>query len=510
MAFALDIPELREQVSAHLDMKDMFACSLISRLWYTSFNADIWRTVAVASTYKKNPPVSALIKNAHHVREFRLSGMVSMDHFSPGCTKLRVLTIDGDMIANADKNNREALETIVTDIWTRIAEIIEQNRFLQHFQYYDQRLKPTGSIWRALAKCPVISSLQICRSSVRPEDMPAFWDACSKLETLHILDCSFSDYENSSNKPTVQFRKLQTVWMINVKDWSPLHQLHLIGQAPELRAWQWRIAANFLFCKGEFQALMKRRPCPSLSSLDVARDDIEDEDMAVALDNMPLAVSVVAHWTRFGPMAFRSLQAHRHCTTIKTLDLFRCAYVTSQMVQTLLSTCPLLESFAADMILGIDIVDGEPWVCLNLTSLLVHLSLNGTIPEESQSMTQAEARSREQQRACEQLSRLEKLQRLNICRDVGRHENSKSLDFRLRKKGGVLEDLGDMNKLESLNFHATGQQLDVEDLQWMYDHWPRLLFVMGQFHSDEARQRVVMEAYLEQRRKIVPLSKRLF
>ncbi|KAF9336324.1 hypothetical protein BG006_009062 [Podila minutissima] len=461
MAFALDIPELREQVSAHLNMKDMFACSLISRLWYTSFNADIWRTVAVASTYKKNSPVSALIKNAHHVREFRLSGMVSMDHFSPGCTKLRVLTIDGDMIANADKNNSKALETIVTDISTRIAEIIEQNRFLQHFQYYDQRLKPTGSIWKALAGCPVISSLQICRSTVRPEDMPTFWDACSKLETLHIHDCSFSDYENSSNKPTVQFRKLQTVWMINVKDWSPLHQLHLIGQAPELRSWH----------------------------LDVARDDIEDEDMAVALDNMPLAVSLVAHWTRFGPLAFRSLQAHRHCITIKTLDLYRCAYVTSHMVQTLLSTCPLLESFAADLILGSDIVDGEPWVCLNLTSLLVHLSLNGTIPEESQSMTQAEARSREQQRACEQL---------------------KSLDFRLRKKGGVLEDLGDMNKLESLNFHATGQQLDVEDLQWMYDHWPRLLFVMGQFHSDEARQRVVMEAYLEQRRKIVPLSRRLF
>ncbi|KAG0022784.1 hypothetical protein BGZ82_010909 [Podila clonocystis] len=510
MAFALDIPELREQVSAHLSMKDMFTCSLINHLWYTSFNADIWRTVAVASTYTKNPPASALIKNAHHVREFRLSGMVSMDHFSPGCTKLRVLTIDGDMIANANKNDREALETIVNDISTRIAGIIEQNRCLRHLQYFDQRIKPTGSIWKALVGCPVISSLQICRSTLRPEDMPAFWDACSKLETLHILDCSFSDSENSSNMPTVQFSKLQTVWMVNVKDWLPQHQLYLIGQAPELRAWQWRLAGDFFFCSGEFQALMKRRPCASLGSLDIARDDIKDEDMAVALENMPLAVSLVTHWTQFGPLAFRSLQAHRHCNVIKTLDLYRCTYVTSQMVQTLLSTCPLLESFAADTISGIDIVDGEPWVCLKLTSLSVHLSLIGTIPEESQSMTQAEARSREQQRVCEQLSRLEKLHRLHICRDVGRHQNSKSLDFRLRKNGGVLEDLGDMKKLEYLNFHATDQQMDVEDMQWMYDHWPRLLFVLGRFHPDGARQRDVMEAYLEQRRKIVSVSKRLF
>ncbi|KAG0341409.1 hypothetical protein BG000_009213 [Podila horticola] len=435
--------------------------------------------------------------------------MVSMDHFSPECTKLRVLTIDGDMIANANKNDREALETLVTDIATRITKIIEQNRFLQHFQYYDQHLKPTGSIWKALAGCPVISSLQICRSTLRPQDMLAFWDACSKLETLHILDSSFSDVENSSNMPTVQFSKLQAVWMVNVKDWSPQHQLHLIRQSPELRAWQWRLVGTFCFCKGEFQALMKCRPCPSLSSLDVARDDVEDEDMAIALDNMPLAVSLVAHWTRFGPMAFRSLQVHRHCSSIKTLDLYRCAYVTSQMIQTLLSTCPLLESFAADMISGIDIVDGESWICLKLKSLSVHLSLNGTIPEGSQSVTQVEARSREQQRACEQLSRLEKLQRLHICRDAGRHQKSKSLDFRLRKNGGVLEDL-DMRKLEYLNFHATDQQMGVEDLQWMYDHWPRLLFVMGRFHPDGVRQNDVMEAYMAQRRKILPASNRLF
>ncbi|KAI9235916.1 MAG: hypothetical protein BYD32DRAFT_463022 [Podila humilis] len=504
MAFALDIPELREQVSAHLGTKDLVTCSLVNHLWYNSFNPDIWRTVSVvASTSNRNPTVAALIKNARFIRELRFSGMVSIDHFSPGCTLLRLLTIDGDMIANADKNDEQVLDTLVTDISTRIAKIIDGNPYLRHFQYYDQRLQPTGSIWKALAGSPVISSLQIGRSTLRPGEMPAFWDACSKLETLHILDCSFYDSENESNMPLVHFSKLQTVWMANVKGWAPLHQLHLIAQATELRVWQWRLAGDFFFPKGEYRALMKRKPCPHLNSLDMARDDIEDEDLAVALDNMPPAVSLVAHWTRFGPIAFKSLQVHRHCPSIKTLDLYRCRYVTSQMVQTLLSSCPLLESFAADIISGIDIVDGEPWVCLKLKSLSIHLSLAGTIPEESQSMTQAEARIREQQRVCEQLSRLEKLERLHICRDVSRYENSMSLDFRLRKNGGVLEDLDGMKKLECLNFHATDQKMDVEDLQWMFDHWPTLHFVMGRFHDDDTHHGQVLAAYLEQRRKIM-------
>lgn len=508
MAFALDIPELREQVSAHLGTKDLVTCSLVNHLWYNSFNPDIWRIVSVASTFNRNPTASALIKNAQFIRELRFSGMVSIDHFSPGCTLLRLLTVDGDMIANANKNNQQVLDTLVTDISTRIAVIIERNPNLRHFQYYDQRLMPTGSIWKALTGNPVISSLQICRSTLRPEDIPAFWDACSKLETLHILDCSFSSVENESNMPLVHFSKLQTVWMANVKEWAPLHQLHLIGQAPELRAWQWRLAGDFFFPKDEYRALMKRKPCLHLKSLDIARDDIEDEDFAVALDNMPPAVSFVVPWTRFGSIAFKSLQYHKHCSTIKTLDLYRCCYVTSQMVQTLLSSCPLLESFAADMILGIDIVDGESWACLKLTSLSIHLSLAGTIPEESQLMTQAEARSREQQRVCEQLSRLEKLERLNICRDVSRYENSMSLDFRLRKNGGVLEDLDGMKKLEYLNFHATDQKMDMEDLQWMFDHWPTLHFVMGRFHDDDTHQGQMMAAYLEQRKKII--SNKLF
>ncbi|KAG0335722.1 hypothetical protein BG004_008351, partial [Podila humilis] len=499
MQFALDIPELREKVSARLSAKDQVACLQVSRLWHDAFTEDIWRCTTIGSVHARNPPLSALTKNAQLIRELRYSGLLSIDYLTPGCTNLRALAIDGDMVAGADKHDKVALEELVNNISSRVTVLIESNPRLDRFEYSGQQLKPSSSIWRVLEQRPIITSLRITRCTMRLEDLPSFWAACTKVETLELLDSNFTtatDHDNRESIPPLVFSKLQSLWMVNMKEWPVSHQLQFVSQAPHLKTWQWRHGGHYYFPSTEFRKLMQSKCCPQLSRLDLCGSDVADDDLVSSLETMPSVVAFQAQGTGFGRHSLASLFEHKHCATLRTLDLYRCNQVTSPMVQLLLSKCPLLKTFSADVLRGIDIINGEPWACVGLEILTLIFDLDGTIPEESQTMSKEQAREEEQHRTCEQLSKLESLQHLNMFYRQSVESSNQSLAFRLRKNGGILEDLECMKRLQYLNFHGTEQRVEVEDLDWMFEHWPSLKFVLGQFHQVKSTQDKVMAAMM--------------
>ncbi|KAF9426268.1 hypothetical protein BGZ94_006749 [Podila epigama] len=503
MVFALRIPEILEEITKHVTKKEYVACSQVSREWQACFQPAIWRTTDVLVHAKSNPSAEAMANNATIIRYLRFSGLVSLDHFNVGCTQLRLLSIDSSVSTDPTTNDKIAAS---------ITRLIEGNPGLQHFIFWGQKAMPTKSIWHALAQCKNISSLQLSRCTLRADDMTSLLQAFTKLESLHILDCDFSigDEEDYVDLPSdLEFKRLQVLWMINANGWQAHQQLQLAGRAPYLTTLHWRLDRSRKFPEADFWALMSSRSCKSIVELNLYHDELLDKHLALAVSSIGSATSVVAQGTHFGIKAVKSLQSYGHCLTIRKLDLYRCYAVDGEMVQTLLSSCPKLETFAADVLRGVDVVRGAPWVCLGLKSLTIHFDLDGTILEDDRSsFTKAEARTREQKAVCEQLGRLVWIQRLHLCRSTSRTASRQSLDFRLRAKGGILEDLKGLCKLQYLNFHDTEQAMDVEDQSWMFENWPSLLFIMGQYNPTRIIQDHLMQKYLKRRMDIVAIQGR--
>ncbi|KAI7823519.1 hypothetical protein BC939DRAFT_451237 [Gamsiella multidivaricata] len=79
--------------------------------------------------------------------------------------------------------------------------------------------------------------------------------------------------------------------------------------------------------------------------------------------------------TRFGLYDF-DIDSHltfpamqRHFATIRFLDISMIPSDSSWMVQTIMTSCPLLEDFSGDVIRVLDMMEGAPWVCFGLQIL---------------------------------------------------------------------------------------------------------------------------------------------
>ncbi|KAF9202640.1 hypothetical protein BGZ49_007221 [Haplosporangium sp. Z 27] len=182
------------------------------------------------------------------------------------------------------------------------------------------------------------------------------------------------------------------------------------------------------------------------------------------------------------------------------------------MVQGILSGCPLLEYFMADVIKGIDLVRiestdpsnienssvdeilvlGKDWVCRKLRFLAVFFDMSSDVSANNQITAKDEARLRrrqqlEQEIAFRQISRLTELRTLDFSEHARRDVTAESLRLRLRSRGGELDQLATLKNLEWIQFERTSQEFSEDELDWMVEHWPKLTGVYGTLHADDAR-----------------------
>ncbi|KAF9352517.1 hypothetical protein BGX26_009685 [Mortierella sp. AD094] len=166
-----------------------------------------------------------------------------------------------------------------------------------------------------------------------------------------------------------------------------------------------------------------------------------------------------------------------------------------------MSSCPSLEVLDVWTISGTDMVqiaqiqqdDGEEfetienivfaedWVCLGLKTLSVIFELSSR-RQDVEASNSADARKLERQRRLEQdyvfqqLSRLTRLEKLDIsCQS----EPVPSVDLRMESRGGGLNKLASLNRLELFHFYRTDQKLSKEEIDWMLKHWPKLRYSIG-------------------------------
>ncbi|KAF9544064.1 hypothetical protein EC957_012451 [Mortierella hygrophila] len=494
-------------------------------------------------------------------------------------------------------------ETIAAEFSSTVADLIHRNPGLVHILLIDQPCISSTKFWNALAESPKLSSMHLTSCTIHPNDTPAFWEACSNTETLYLLRLKLPDGEafypplknhplpdqklllpvtdsslslppppsppsaittlmesslslnessippkdTNSNSATnnkgkgkdkALFSRLQVLYMNGISD-----GFRIISQAPLLRSWQWTLGTE-PFPREDIELTFPHlKPFSFFRDLKIQMLELDDTHIEDLLDRMTDARDVNLNWTGFGPKSFQVLMI-RHTMTLRSLSLL-CVQIQSKQIQTLLTSCPGLESFVADVLFGTELVRygaptkegsedsnevdftspdyeydmsvsafmgsgmgtllGDDWVCLGLKSLTLNFALWGKNIHLKDTNLDSQAAMQkqydlEQEHTFRQLARLTQLEKLELINATGKPPFVQGVNLNLRTKGGRLEDLAPLTRLDMINFSGTQQLLDEEELEWMWDHWPRLFFIMGVFNKDPVVNKRVVAAYKERQK----------
>ncbi|KAF9280845.1 hypothetical protein BGZ68_006995 [Mortierella alpina] len=510
MISPFDLPEIRSHLAPFLTSSDLLACAAVSKDWNSTYAPLLYHTCSALYYSLKNPTPSTLLKYATCIRNLRFSGIVSLELFASQCCNLEILTIDGNWVQSS-----KMLPEDFRLASSSITALIRQSPKLRHLQFLDQPALSSIELWEAIAECSNLSSLQFLRCSISTAHIPSFWKACSNLQTLEMQNIKLLEGNHGGmleQPPNVRFPRLQVLTMTSISGFALLDQLEVIALAPILKSLDWNIPRNAELPSEEIRLCIQKQLWPSLQELSLYAH-ISDDDLNEVLDVMKEARRLYLPSARFGPKSFQSFIIH-HSETIRDLNLYCCPSLTGAIIHVIMSSCPMLEVLAAPSLRGADLVRfirgeeeegsqeqdeatleeveeeieviGKDWVCMGLKSLTMYMDLTTDISITKPSTPTEKARFQKRQSLAQdhifrQLARLVQLEVLNMARPAGCRQ-TKSLDLRVLERGGQLEKLSVLKRLYCINFHDTNQELGEAEINWMFDNWPRLSFVMGQLH----------------------------
>ncbi|KAF9960200.1 hypothetical protein BGZ65_012660 [Modicella reniformis] len=323
----------------------------------------------------------------------------------------------------------------------------------------------------AVAGCSQLKTLKLTGRLIDPLIAPALWSACraaKMINTLHLEHTALPKWNQEFEEGTAtHIRRL-----IIVEPQKSCDGLDLLQHCPQLQYLHWRDSESVLFPLRKVAESLLRGQWPHLEELDLTLYDSEDQDLAMMIEGITRLVTLHMEFSAFGP---KSLQAmSKHFSTIRTLNVAVCMYVSSSMIQTILSSMPALESLKTDRIHYLDIVNGTPWVSLHLQQLIINVDM-GTRQKDSDNNFAAHQRI-----VFERLSTLVRLRVLDLTR-TSPTKSARVLDLRLSAGLGALSTL---RELESFSFKSHTQQMSMDDIRWIITSWPQLRKISGRFAAD--------------------------
>ncbi|KAF9344582.1 hypothetical protein BGX26_004149 [Mortierella sp. AD094] len=499
----LNLAEIRHHVGLFLDDKDLFACIQVCSSWRNTFTPILYHNSSIFTYKTKNPTFETINKHADSIRDLKLIGSIELDQDSLRCSKLKTL-----MVINGDRSGSQQ-DAQVSPV---LAEFIQSNkRTLKRFLLSRHPDSSSTVLWNALAQSKDLVEIWLRRNTVPQLDLEAFWEACSATDEL-TLDSMIFQLDPVSRAEALlpeSFPKLKSLRLESIQGLSNKAQLEMIKRTPNLNALHWQPNSQG-FPLDDYRQVMSSRVFTNLQTLKILQHALGDEDVSLTLDAMTMAKDLDLGTSRFSESSYRSLM-NNHATTIQSLTLRACPSITSAMAQGILSGCPSLETLDVNVIQGTDlarieseseaseaVVVGKDWVCLKLKYLAVYFDLSSKGADIDQSTPEGEKRFKrqqqlEQEHAFRQLSRLSGLKTLIFYDRVSRGAVKRSLELKLKSRGGELDQLSALKKLESIQFDDTDQDMSEEEIDWMGEHWPKLSTLSGTFHRDEKRDKQLKE-----------------
>ncbi|KAG0331455.1 hypothetical protein BG000_010908 [Podila horticola] len=361
-----------------------------------------------------------------------------------------------------------------------------------------------------------------------------FDEAQSQWLTLFLSRCrEFTLFETQHNQPQRtytytspfppseewSFPLTASLDLARIEGLSSLEQIYLLTRMPELKSLEFALEDSLPvfeivdpFCAAISQncpllQVVSFTATPSQSLTEAQQVQvIEASQMAIkklCLEGFDFGLEPVATPTlpHLKISAFDRL-LDRFALSLTALDLHKCFRVSSKHTQKILTTCPNLEHC---VLLGLHVSDifglprtdvpdqhcsaeealtpthgeGKDWVALKLKGLSVYICGLKDAPPAMHAQVFA------------RLAKLTRLQKLNVGNSGGLrfHEINQvvwkqdGLDCRLQSGLGQLAALTQMQEFSMVGLR---QALEVEDVEWMIQHWRGLQKVTGSLSSSSA------------------------
>ncbi|KAF9114812.1 hypothetical protein BGX27_009760 [Mortierella sp. AM989] len=321
---------------------------------------------------------------------------------------------------------------------------------------------------------------------------------CKNLKTLELdrikvsLPSLYSDSVTAEAESVIMesFPRLESLALI-WNDFPPQCQLELIRKSPNLKSLIWRRGTKLLaesWLSGTLAVPQE------LSMLDIGNSHLEDEDMGRLLALIPSLTALNARSTPFSSNSLAQLVNNQGPDMVE-LELMECTSLTSEQIQTILTSMPKLKRFSASLLeasdffisngnTGLEAVDGlgssvaqgasaGPWVCLGLEELEISI-IGPEVCEETDLARYASA-------VYDQLGKLRQLRVLSLKEITSDYrDHGPLLDLTLENGLGFLSSL---KYLRELNIRGISAKMDKAEVEWIAREWTRLIAIKGPLNS---------------------------
>ncbi|KAF9180003.1 hypothetical protein BGZ50_006509 [Haplosporangium sp. Z 11] len=506
---ALDLPEIRDYLGNFLGNKELLQCIRVCKQWHQSFEPFLYHTVDPAngfldsSAYDKSLSFDKLIRHRSHVRSLTIQdGFLPVSPLPVHFNNLKFVCLYP--FVKRPLFGRAKVDPVYQrQIQTRAAEFIQQRIDLFYFDDL-----PDMGFWIPLVGAPRMRELYIAMGSIKDHNHArAFWQACTGLTTLYlngvIIPNPWGRSYYSKRQQMPSFPRLLELVMyqfgMDIED-----QIQLLRQCPRLRKLTWVSDYNF----GQDHSDNAAIPGPIARIVDhlsamAAESHLQhlkylkliltqthpslNESLMRLLDHLPPLVHLVLSAWGINAGPFHSLE--RHFLTLKSLDL---AFVTSsessRAIQMVMVSCPLLECLYADILRVSDVLTdiqrGQPWICLRLNTLHLHIEIDYPaclMPKDACQLF-----------ILEQLAQFPHMRILHL-KGQRAEDSDYGMDLRLSKG---LDLLGCWAKLEAIGFPSIVQEWSNNEVDWVLERWSCLDTIWGTIHKDTVIRRALQERLL--------------
>ncbi|KAF9182470.1 hypothetical protein BGZ50_004899 [Haplosporangium sp. Z 11] len=528
---ALSLPEIRDHIGLFLNKNALLSCILVCQDWYRSFEPYLYYGILTPQSDTSMihwPPLDRFgpkYENeayARHVRRLALNSDTPAEYLVPNYINLEYLQLFNPLFRTI---SLESLTTI--DVHRNlIVDFVQRHHInLEHVKVMGYNGPLSKNFWDLLTTDSMFPKLR--KITIQPNiDGPesnrqhlhslhmdsdisrSFWKVCTKLKSLELQDFRPAVPEQHA---WPEFPRLESLFMLDTTGWKVSKQAEMLGllaQSPHLKYLSWVLnfdqqlsptepadlhqgaLTNAQIIEG-MAGIAASHQLQHLECLELTLypDTHTPETLSAAVSEAmttflnalatPLSVLHIDNFDFDAVRSFPSLQ--RHLAGLRDLNIGLPEAESSQMVQTIMTSCPSLESFTGNMVRVLDMMEGAPWVCTRMKRLRLLIEVD---PE----VTTANKTYRDQQIfALKVLSNLTWLESIDLSGRWSDKELEKFMGVEQELKSAryneayrldlrVCQSLGYLKNLKNLSYiyFWMGPAWDANEMVWAMEYWPNL------------------------------------
>ncbi|KAF9585665.1 hypothetical protein BGW38_001322 [Lunasporangiospora selenospora] len=521
MEFALSLEEIRINIARFLGNRDLLACALVSRAWYSSSSIFLYYDVHLDDSHryqgvhlrkshiKRNIRRQQLQQIGHLVRRLVLDNLIfwKLDDFCT-CSRLWSLSIN-EIYLDPGQNHT-------------LANYLARHPSLRSLRIANLINSPIGSVELLLAilTCPGLTTLHLEYASF-PQDSST-WDLfgsfCSQLRSLTLVQVSLPKTFAWPNDAT--FPKLEQLKIDYHTDYNHCLAIGLPKRCPNLRIFQ--LLSNVESTADDL--INEVIPaCPRLEILQFLSPYWRRNQRCWLVDSLLRHTGGTIRWIDLplqsdetcypeGIEFLDYLERQSVFEKLEAIQLENRPWIPSSVVQAILCSCPNLRAIHANSIATADIENGTPWVCLGLEFFKISITYEDPICDDDTGSfhSRSDLSSRNTIRhvgsntgigkchlfgpmlaAYEQLARLRHLRFL----DTSRHSVIFSMRMELKnylcfRVEYGLELLEPLKRLEYIVFEDTFIRTRYSDVEFMVRAWPNLNYFFNHTFNRNDEQKI--------------------